>query len=223
MKMKDVYMLRCLDSNVNIGLDEKVKLINDNILSEVSNLHYALKFNYVVEKFGIKEICGNYIIPRKSTSVDKIDKFLLEREISSYTLINPFGSGHTRRLTKEKLLEIISYLHHSSLPNTTVILSAPDTRKIVDEMHICDNKFVYHFGESDSIYDAIAIVDRANYIISVDTSIVHIAAGLSKRQIAIYKNDSQNYRDWNPNSELAQSVFATDDINEFQVEKFLGI
>ncbi|MBF4249092.1 lipopolysaccharide heptosyltransferase family protein, partial [Vibrio anguillarum] len=70
-----------------------------------------------------------------------------------------------------------------------------------------------------SIYDAIAIVDKAKLVVSVDTSIVHVASGFNKPQIAIYKQDKVNFSNWHPNSEHANVIIAITDINNFGEEQ----
>jgi len=217
MKMKDIYLHRCLQTKVNIGLDSRVKLVNKDISSETSKLHYAFKFDYIAQSIGINTEPERYIVPIKEASLKKVEHFLQNLGISHYILFNPFGSGGSRKLNKTNIQKII-HTKESSCP--VILLSSPSTKDELNKMDICDNLNVFHFDQSDSIYDAIAIVKRADSVISVDTSIVHIASGLGKKQIAIYTNDRHNYQDWGPNSNLATSVFTTKDINEIDVNQF---
>ncbi len=215
MKMKDIYLHRCLQSKVNIGLDKRVKLVNKNIADQISHVHYAMKFDYIAKELGIDEEQEKYIVPLKQGSLDKVDAFLQDNAIKNYILFNPFGSGSTRKLNKANIQKIIKCIHNKEPSRQVVLLSSPDTRTELNKMNICDNKLVFHFDQSDSIYDAIAIVERADSVITVDTSIVHIATGLGKRQIAIYKDELENFQNWGPNSDLATPVFsAIDNIND---------
>lgn len=221
MKMKDIYLHRCLQTKVNIGLDSKVKLINKNISNDICDKHYSLKFDFITKCIGIDKPVEPYIIPSSESSIAKINQFISNNQIGKYILFNPFGSGSTRKLNKETILNIIHQLNINYPNYQCVLLSSPGTRDEINRMKIHDNKLVFHFEDSESIYDAISIVAHAELIVTVDTSIVHIATGLGKKQIAIYKDDEENYRNWGPNSDMARSIFTSkDDINDIDLSRF---
>lgn len=218
MKMKDIYLLKKLNSQINIGLDQRVRLINKNIRNKVESLHYAKKFNYIAQCLGIEGQEEPYIIPLEEQSLNKIKTYLDNNQIEHFVLINPFGSGSTRKLNKENISQIIKRVREYNNELKIIILSAPDTSLEINEMKISDGENVYHFDQSESIYDAIALVRYAQIVISVDTAIVHIGTGLAKPQISIYKDDVINYQNWGPNSDLAESVFTTKDINQLNLD-----
>lgn len=218
MKMKDIYLLNKLKSKINIGLDPDLKLINLNISNDIGNMHYADKFNYIATLLGITEPAENYIVPLVPSSMKKAQLFLNENNINEFVLINPFGSGNERKLNKDSVNKIISAIKEWDKSLSVVLLSAPDTRELLDSMSLT-SKTVHHFDQSESIYDAIAIVEKAKLVVSVDTSIVHIASGFNKKQIAIYKQDKVNFSNWHPNSEHANVIIAITDINNFGEEQ----
>ncbi|MDE1338746.1 glycosyltransferase family 9 protein [Vibrio aestuarianus] len=218
MKMKDIYLLSKLKSKINIGLDPDLKLINLNISNDIGNMHYADKFNYIATLLGITEPAENYIVPLVPSSMKKAQLFLNENNINEFVLINPFGSGNERKLNKDSINKIISAIKEWDKSLSVVLLSAPDTRELLDSMSLTTTS-ISHFDQSDSIYDAIAIVEKAKLVVSVDTSIVHIASGFNKKQIAIYKQDKVNFSNWHPNSEHANVIIAITDINNFGEEQ----
>lgn len=217
MKMKDIYLLSKLKSKINIGLDPDLKLINLNISNDIGNMHYADKFNYIATLLGITEPAENYIVPLVPSSMKKAQLFLNENNINEFVLINPFGSGNERKLNKDSINKIISAIKEWDKSLSVVLLSAPDTRELLDSMSLTTTS-ISHFDQSDSIYDAIAIVEKAKLVVSVDTSIVHIATGLNKPQIAFYREDSINIINWNPNSKLAKTIVTKDNINNFVID-----
>lgn len=218
MKMKDIYLLNKLKSKINIGLDPDLKLINLNISDDIRNMHYADKFNYIATLLGITESAENYIVPLVPSSMEKAQLFLTENNINEFVLINPFGSGNERKLNKDSINKIISAIKEWDKSLSVVLLSAPDTRDLLDAMSLTTTS-IRHFDQSDSIYDAIAIVEKAKLVVSVDTSIVHVASGFNKPQIAIYKQDKVNFSNWHPNSEHANVIIAITDINNFEEEQ----
>ncbi len=213
MKMKDIYMLKHLQSQLNVGVDKEVKLININIQSDICNAHYADKFDYVARIVGINEPQMPYIVPVKQQSLKKVKSFLDAHRIGEYVLFNPFGSGNERKLSADKINSIVADLSQKGRP--VLILSSPDSKELLKNMSINFSDSVIHFDQSESIFDAIAAVELSSLVVTVDTSIVHIATGLNKPQIAIYSNDQVNFRNWNPNSSLANIIIAKDGINEF--------
>ena len=218
MKMKDIYLLNKLKSKINIGLDSNLNLINFNVSNDIINIHYADKFNYIATLLGITEPAENYIVPLVPSSMEKAQNFLSENNIDKFVLINPFGSGSERKLNKDSVNKIISAIKEWDKSLSVVLLSAPDTRELLDSMSLTTTS-IRHFDQSDSIYDAIAIVEKAKLVVSVDTSIVHIASGFNKKQIAIYKQDKVNFSNWHPNSEHANVIIAITDINNFGEEQ----
>jgi ADP-heptose:LPS heptosyltransferase len=218
MKMKDIYLHQQLQSKANIGLDPRVKLVSHNISIDIAGRHYAKKFDYIATCLGISGEESPYIVPITAPSLAKVDDFLQTKEIERFVLLNPFGSGSTRKLNKTNIARIIQSVYQYDAALKVLILSAPETHSDIQAMALADNQTVFHFDLSRSIYDAIALAHRAECVISVDTAIVHIASGLRKPQIAIYKDDHINYQHWGPNSGLAQSVFTTKDINQLNID-----
>lgn len=226
MKMKDIYLFKCLDSKLNVGLDSGVKRINVNIQPYIRTAHYAEKFDYIATLIGIDGPQEPYMVPVKAESLARVQAFLVEHKLQRYALLNPFGSGSERKLDAAKINQIIDHIWTEyRLP--VVVLSAPDTRELLNALPVEFSEHAIHFDQSRSIFDAIAAVELAQLVISVDTAIVHIATGLNKPQIAIYKRDAVNFANWHPNSDLAHTIIATDDINQFEltsapIKAFIG-
>lgn len=216
MKMKDIYLLSRLNSKINVGIDD-IKLNNLNIKKEISGIHYSDKFDYIASLIGIEGEKGHYIVPVLDSSVNKMKLFIKNKNINRYVLLNPFGSGNERKLSAEKINEITDkVVRESSL--SVILLSSPDTRDLIQESPILFSERIVHFDDSESIYDAIAAVKLADLIISVDTSIVHIATGLNKKQIAIYSQDNFNFNNWHPCSDLSRVVRTKSNINDYSIQ-----
>ncbi|NGZ18432.1 glycosyltransferase family 9 protein [Vibrio aestuarianus] len=222
MKMKDIYLLNKLKSKINIGLGSNLNLINFNVSNDIINMHYADKFNYITTLLGIDEPAENYIVPLIPSSMEKAQKFLSENNIDKFVLINPFGSGNERKLNKDSINKIISAIKERDKSLRVVLLSSPDTRELLESMSLTSTT-VHHFGQSESIYDAIAMVEKAKLVVSVDTSIVHIASGMDKPQLSIYSSDEINYNNWHPNSSLAKVIATTCSINNIESSLVSGI
>ncbi|KLN65562.1 glycosyltransferase family 9 protein [Vibrio sp. VPAP30] len=228
MKMKDIYLLNKLDSKLIVGVDSLLKLVDINISADIQGLHYAEKFDYVTKLLGISEPAERYQVPVLSESVAKIENFIAANGINDYVLLNPFGSGNERKLSRESIKAIADAVFSLDESLKVVVLTAPDTTEQFQSMKLTSDRVV-HFTDSQSIYDAIAAVFKAKLVISVDTSIVHIASGLLKPQVAIYSDDAVNFSNWHPNSDIAEVIVARGEVNNFdstlvipQIRSLLG-
>lgn len=219
MKMKDIYFLKHLRSKFNVGIDDKVKLINVNIEQQTSGKHFAHKFDYLATLLRIDKPQESYMVPLVGESLAHAKKFLDSRKIEKYILFNPFGSGSERKLNETNIRKVVKTLADAYPDRKVVVLSSPETKNMLDDMNIDCSNYV-HFDQSRSIYDAIAAVYYADGVVSVDTSIVHIASGLGKAQVAIYRDDQENYNHWNPCSQHAKSLIVKGAVNNLSIKEF---
>ncbi|WP_428776475.1 glycosyltransferase family 9 protein [Vibrio sp.] len=216
MKMKDIYFLKHIRSKFNVGIDTKVKLLNVNIQQQTQGQHFAKKFDYLSVLLGIDAPQERYMVPLIPTSLTKLETYISDNSIGSYILFNPFGSGSERKLNKSNITQILQVLQRQFPQFSVVMLSSPETHQLLDNMQLTGDK-VLHFSDSESIYDAIAAVHFAKLVVSVDTSIVHIATGLDKPQLALYRSDKVNFAHWNPNSEKAVTVNTGKAMNDLDI------
>ena len=96
-------------------------------------------------------------------------------------------------------------------PNKNIgLIYSPYTKKLA--LEIIKNVVYENINITSNIesyYDSINIISRSNIIISVDTSIVHIASGLNKKLIAIYYQNNETFNRWLPKkSSTTKIVFS---------------
>ena len=61
MKMRELYMLKQIQSKANLGLESGIGLINCDISKKVEGLHFADKFDYITQLLGLTSKPENYI------------------------------------------------------------------------------------------------------------------------------------------------------------------
>ncbi|WED21987.1 lipopolysaccharide heptosyltransferase family protein [Vibrio sp. JC009] len=211
MKMKDIYFLNLVKARHIASTDDRLKLVDIKLGTKTKDLHFSGKFKTALEAVGIQAPSIDYTIPLLPDSQDKVKQFLSKNEIAApFLALNPFGSGHSRKLSTESVQKLIHLVHSSAPELPVVIMSSPDTRKEAEIMSKEGGRNVFHFGESENIFDIIALIESSEYVASVDTATVHIASGLNKPQFCIYNFDLKNFTQWGPNSEIAISVFSRD-------------
>lgn len=206
LKMKDLYFMSKFQTNIIAGLDDKVRLINLKLGEISAGKHFSEKFKLLLEKTGVSAPDISYVIPNNADAQREVDIFI--DEITSPILVlNPYGNGNSRKLNHDKIKDIINIIFSMKSDICVILLMTPDKKSEV--LSICENyEDVYCYLNTQSIYDSIAIMRHASWIISVDTATVHIAAALNKKLIAIYNQDQENFLEWGPNSKFAVSVFS---------------
>ena len=92
-------------------------------------------------------------------------------------------------------------------------------------------KYVYIPKKIESILDTAILIKKSDYVISPDTSIVHIASAFNKKMITIYPPKGGKYGVdhlvWAPESEYSKVIFCKDktgtydeiDINTFNFDE----
>lgn len=192
LKLKDMYFIDKLKPKNMASLDDGVNYVNVKMKEDTKGLRFNQKYKYLLELLGVKDIDDSYIIPDTS-GTSKLNN-------EGYILVNPYGSNKNKTISKDKLIDFLMFLSERYQDKRIFILSSPATKAeasdLVDILS-CDN--VFACTNVESIYDAIEIVRLAKLVVSVDTSIAHIADGLNKKLVAIYpkyKNDSFN--EWLP-------------------------
>lgn len=222
LKMKDLYFMSKVKAGSIAGLDDSVSLIGLKLGKLTEGKHFSDKFRILLEQTGVDVQDSSYIVPDDRVSQNGVDDFLslIDRPVLSF---NPYGSGKSRQLRKEKIKEVIEKVIERRKDVSVVILTAPDKKDEVAD--ICEYySQVFYYPESNSIYDSISIMRRADWVISVDTATVHIATGLNKPLLAIYNPDRSNLVEWGPDSSQAISILAAEvappDINGIDWNNF---
>ncbi len=207
LKLKDIYFLDRVDTKLIIGLDDEIKLINRKLGKATKDLHFSEKFKLVLTALGADTDNLRYQVPIQNASQDMVKSFLDDHKITDFIAFNPFGNGNARKMNEETINTVIQKIKEVDNNIIIILLHSPETKALTEAVSN-ENENVYFFSESRSIYDAISIVFYSKSVISVDTSIVHIASGLNKPLFAIYNPDDENYAAWHPNNAQAISIFS---------------
>ncbi|SMG66875.1 LOS biosynthesis enzyme LBGB [methanotrophic bacterial endosymbiont of Bathymodiolus sp.] len=209
MKMKDLYLLNKVRARQVAGLDDDIGRVNLKLGKQTQGLHFAQKLVYLLRCLGIEVENPEYHVPHNAEAMLKADDFLANQANNPLLVINSFGGDKSRRLNNANTGKIISAILDIQPTINIVVLSTPVSENEVHKLCLNIAKSnVFYYPESSTIYDAIALVSKADWVVSVDTAIVHIAAGLNKPLLALYNPDKLNYSDWHPNSGKAISCFS---------------
>lgn len=209
LKMKDLFFLsRFKNANV-AGLDDSVNLVDLKLGKSTEGEHFSYKYKKLINAYSDSSINEEYIVPSRSDIYDYLSSQI--KSDKKLIAINPYGSSAVRRLSNDSIRQILKSLVENLSEFQVVFICAPqdraNLRTIINEYpELClDGEF------GDSIYHAIELVRLADYVITVDTSIVHIASGLNKPLIGLYNPNMINYKEWSPKSNDISVLFSKED------------
>ena len=142
--------------------------------------------------------------------------------------MNPYGASKHKSFSIETLEEIINYLKDKNI--AIILVYFEDKYK---ELEFFEKKYsnVYIPENIDNILDTTLLIKKSDYVVSPDTSIVHIASALNKKIITVYPPKGGKYGVdhlvWAPKSEYSKVIFCKDktgnydeiDINTFNFDE----
>lgn len=151
----------------------------EHITTRFLNILKAININYSNNKLSL--IADN-------ESINTFNKFLNKNQIKKYIYINISANKEIRYWPLTKWIEFISKINNYT--DFFVICSSPkDTEKAIEIINNTKKTILY---ETKSVNCVIPAIQLADYVITVDTSIVHIAAAFNKPILALFTGDKSN-------------------------------
>tara|TARA_B100001250_G_scaffold133181_1_gene113849 strand:+ start:598 stop:1644 length:1047 start_codon:yes stop_codon:yes gene_type:complete len=163
--------------------------------------HITEKYCELLFQYGLKTPVENWL-------PDYFYNFPSSISEKKYIAIN-ISSGHqTRRLPFEKWKKIISYiLDNDHEMHIALFASKKESSDAIKIKNLYKERV--HFPlESPNLYYAAGIINNAQMLISIDTSLIHLAAALNKPIIGLYNNDKINYARYSPYNTISDSVIS---------------
>lgn len=137
---------------------------------------------------------------------DAIVRQYLERFSGRTTvLLNPFGALKTRKFSTAKINAIVDIIKQK-IENPVIIISGLESEiKHIEIDGVEKTPFTRYIH-------ATSLVKQVDYIVSVDTSIVHAATAFNKPIVAFYPMSKTQINSqpstWGPNSEYAIQILS---------------
>lgn len=221
----------------NMGLDKaNWNLFNINLVSEKDfsyKDHITKRYGAYLKKLGVSDFNFEYDIFINNERENSILSYYEKVKNSSpktlgYFILNPYGASKHKNFNFETLKNISMYIE--SLGYSTILVYSPDK---FDEL----NKFYNEVKKEiptlilpegiKSILDSAAIIQHADFVITPDTSIVHIASAFNKPMVAVYPPNGGafgvDHLVWGPLDSENPVIFCKDaqsDIEKFDINTF---
>ncbi|WP_373820386.1 glycosyltransferase family 9 protein [Glaesserella sp.] len=219
LRNKDLILLRSIKAVNYVGYQKsQYKIFNLNIEGE---LHFRDVYRIALEKCGFENIDTRYDIPSQTESVVNVGHFLVENHLDNFVAVNFFGAANSRKFHRENIQAFLSYVNQHYPHKQFVLLTYPEVTPLLAELSTqFHNVFLY--AQTTSIYDSIELIKKAEWVISPDTAIVHIASGFNKKIIGLYQDNLENWINWKPTTENECHIIRfKQNINEINSD-FLG-
>ncbi|AWB32630.1 glycosyltransferase family 9 protein [Orrella marina] len=207
-KPRDFWFIRCVAPGEVVGLDDSVQSVSFKLGKRVQAEHVSRKLLPWFKSIGITPENMQYVIPFNADIQTQVKQSWPAGAVTGFC---PLGAGWDRRMSDEFAKKLIRIIRQVSGHSVVLLVAAAERsrmRKLLDDL--ADDK-VYLPESGDGVDFLFARIRQSDFIVTVDTATVHIASGLSKPQICLYNPDTPTvlkYREWNPNSSKAITLFA---------------
>jgi len=175
-----------------------------------NNHHVLIRYRKLIELMGVSDADLRYVVELKKDSMQKAAEAIKPFSGKKIVLLNSFAGARLRNFSKTTTFEIVRNLLSDG---QTVVISAANSgdHRILNEWRkelALDNW--KQLPEFSSLEDNLALMSRADLVITPDTAWVHIAAALEKNLVAVYREDTEekNSLIWAPAHKNARVVYA---------------
>ena len=232
LRVNQMMLINLCGARINIGLDRKDWELFDLSIESGKDFkwteHITKRYLAYLIKLGLKKenIDISYDIYLEDEK--KYEAFFNEIKESKKLILNPYGASKHKSFNVETLENIITYLKDKDI--AIILTYFGDKYK---ELEFLEKKYKYVYipKKIESILDTAILIKKSDYVISPDTSIVHIASAFNKKMITVYPPKGGKYGVdhlvWAPKSEYSRVIFCKDkigtydeiDINTFNMEE----
>ena len=234
LRVKQMKFINLCKARINMGLNKADWSLFD--VSVEPNVdfnwteHVTLRYRAYLDKLGIIKPNLDYDL-----NLSEEDKKFAKKEFekikeNKVTVLNPYGASKHKTLSKNRLKEIIKYL--TDKKNAVIFVYSPNKYKELKEfVNELDNNRVYLPIGIKTINHTASLIEKADFLITPDTSIVHIGTAYKKDGICIYPPNGGVYGVdhlvWGPSNDNFKMIFCEDkksekdeiDINTFKMEE----
>ena len=232
LRVNQMMLINLCGARINIGLDRKDWKLFDLSIESGKDFkwteHITKRYLAYLIKLGLKKENINISYDIYLKDEKKYEVFFNEIKESKKIILNPYGASKHKSFNVETLENIITYLKDKDI--AIILTYFGDKYK---ELEFLEKKYKYVYipKKIESILDTAILIKKSDYVISPDTSIVHIASAFNKKMITVYPPKGGKYGIdhlvWAPKSKYNKVIFCKDktgnydeiDINTFDFDE----
>lgn len=211
-----------------VGFNDIFDIFDISLRYDIKREHFTRRFGAFFAVLGITGYDIKYTIEIPQFYQEETRAFLAAFTGERIVCFNPFASEKNRNFSVEQIQKITGHL--SKCPKTRVIIvGEPYQLKWLDNISLPENTVINRLS---NFFNAAYIVQKADLIISTDTSIVHLAKAYDKKLICVYNNriladGACNNIVWAPGYAKALQLFTKgkakslygDPVSDFNIEE----
>jgi len=213
IRTRELLFLYFLKPHNVFSLDDDICRVNGKMRKATANLSFSQKYAFVLRQLGVSEVDSRYRVPLSSAR----EGVTLTENVGQSIVFNPFASRADKSLGVEKATGLLRFIADRVAGCEISILYSPDTLDQAIAMERAAGRSNVRVAEGiTTLFDAIAAVSGTMLVISVDTSIMHIADGLHKKLIAICPQHGNQFNPWLPRPALfTRVVWSPQDLHRY--------
>jgi len=192
---KVIHLAGSLKAHQKIAFkNPKYRLFSHHVEFDEKRDHVTEWYKKALAVIGVQEQDLSYVLKVPQKNKDTVDGVLAEKGSPKIIVVNSFAGiqPHLRSLTEAKLKEVLHALHRSFPEHLLVSVANKGDMNLLKEWKQKGGApFAWTlFPACTAFFDTCRFIERADFVVSVDTSVVHMACALKKPLVAIYRSDA---------------------------------
>lgn len=221
LRNRDLILLHNLAANITIGCHPVPLKLFDINLADHTKTHISDIYAIILNQLGLKNSDTHYDLPYLAASQQQVNHFITQKKLNSFIAINFWGAASVKQFTLQNSIILIKQVRATFPDQQIMLLTYPAiTETVMEILNTFNDSMIFCYTDTRTIFDTVELIKHASLVISPDTAVVHIAAGLNKPLIAFYSNLSHmdDFYRWYPKTAApCQIVSYRDNINEIDI------
>jgi ADP-heptose:LPS heptosyltransferase len=182
----------------------------DYYTQKESNSHFRDIWLETLSPFSVQPNSNNYDLFTTHSQNLLAKEFVNQFHNSFLIGINLEGAVKGKKINYEDLERISVSLYQKYKDIQIIILSTPNNfHNVKDHVKGMGLEYVTTSYKTKTILDVSALISHLDFIITPDTSIVHIASNYNKPIVSIHENNNDSYELFAPTSSLNRTIFSS--------------
>ena len=204
---RDIRFIRQLEPAHVVGLDDELKCVDIKLGQLTRERHFSEKLVPWLDDLGVDTSNRRYWIPRLPQAQERVGQWWPGGKVVG---LCPYGASRKRHMSEEQIAVVANVVLAN--PDMYLLLVASpsqmDGLKALVLKHAWNGRVL--LNPTKDFFELFEQVAQCDVVVSVDTAVVHIAAGLEKPLLALYADESENtdnFTNWHPNRRQATALF----------------
>ena len=174
-----------------------------------NDAHFRDIWLATLKPFGVKPKSNDYDLFITDTQQKQAQNFIKKYSSKFLVGINLEGAVKGKKIKFSELWEICQGLYKANNNIQIIILTTPgNLQSIHEKVTESSLDYVVASYKTNTILDVAALINQLDFIITPDTSIVHIASAFNKPIVTIHENNQDSYQLFSPVSTISKTVFS---------------